>query len=146
MFDKVLFPIDFSPSGSIVEKYILKNLENTKDLILLYVIDSSYYDIFDTSKKKLISELKKKVVEGLKKEALRLKPLNVRAIMSDGHPAEEIVKIAEKEDVSLIVMPSHSKLKFYSALIGSTTMKVLSKTKRPVLVLKVGKERKTKQK
>ncbi len=140
MFEKVLYPVDFSSSAQkSVEKYLLSNKDAIKEVILLYVIDSSYYDLIDTSKKKLLSELKDKVTQSMTLESERLKPLKVRGVITDGNPAEEIVKLADKEDVSMIIMPSHSSLKFYSGLLGSTTMKVLSKTDKPVLVLKVGK-------
>ena len=61
---------------------------------------------------------------------------NVKPLVRFGLPWEEIVKVAEEEDVSLILLPSHGKLGFSHELLGSTTVRVLRKTKRPVLVIK----------
>ncbi len=59
----------------------------------------------------------------------------VKPVVRFGFPWEEIVKVAE-EDVSLIILPTHGKLGFSKELIGSTAMRVLKKTYRPVLIIK----------
>ena len=64
-----------------------------------------------------------------------MKAKNVRIMVTVGIPYKEIVRIAEEEDVSLILLPSHGKLGFSHELMGSTTIRVLRKTKKPVLII-----------
>ena len=69
-----------------------------------------------------------------------MKAKNVRIMVTVGIPYKEIVRVAEEEDVSLILLPSHGKLGFSHELMGSTTIRVLRKTKKPVLIIKTHKE------
>lgn len=60
---------------------------------------------------------------------------STRLVMSSS-PFEEILKIAKKESCDLIVMASHGRRGIASLLMGSETQKVLTHTRRPVLVVR----------
>ncbi|HQK55793.1 MAG TPA: universal stress protein [Methanolinea sp.] len=60
----------------------------------------------------------------------------VRATVCEGDPAEEIIRHARENDVSLIVMKSAGKRGFIKNFLGSTTMNVTRNADIPVLVLK----------
>lgn len=56
--------------------------------------------------------------------------------IESGYPHEAIVKAAEDRGCDLIVMSSHGRKGLSAVLVGSETMKVLTHTKLPVLVLR----------
>jgi nucleotide-binding universal stress UspA family protein len=60
-----------------------------------------------------------------------------KAVITPGHPVEEIVKEAEKSKVGLIVMGSHGESALMAATLGSVTYGVIYKDmKIPVLVVR----------
>jgi len=72
-------------------------------------------------------------IETLCKEA----GVQAKAVITPGHPVEEIVKEAENSKVDLIVMGSHGQSALVAAALGSVTYGVIHKdTKIPILVVK----------
>ena len=60
-----------------------------------------------------------------------------KAVMTPGHPVEEIVKEAETSKVDLVVMGSHGQSALVAAALGSVTYGVIHKdTTIPILVVK----------
>lgn len=53
-----------------------------------------------------------------------------------GHPAEEIARRADADQVDLIAMGSHGHGALMSLLLGSVTLGVLARTKKPLLLLR----------
>lgn len=67
----------------------------------------------------------------------REKGVTFQGIVRNGHPVEEIIKEAEKENADMIVMGSHGKGALTSAVLGSVTYGVIHRdTKFPVLVIR----------
>lgn len=58
------------------------------------------------------------------------------AVVVGYHPYEEIIKEAESRKCDLIVMASHGYRGLHAVLLGSETVKVLTHTKTPVLVVR----------
>ncbi len=156
MFRKILFPTDFS-EGSMraIRKFDSQNEIEVGECIILHVIDEGHLEdllngysfLYKSEKREMeevIAEAKKKAEEILKEREERcremMKAKKMRTMIRIGVPYEEIVKVAEEENVSLILMPSHGKLGYSHELMGSTTIRVLRKTKKPVLIIKTHKE------
>ncbi len=156
MFKKVLFPTDFS-EGSMraIQRFERENDMEVGECILLHVIDEGlvedmvmgYSLLYNNENAEIDSILKNLKDDALKKLEERkerckemMKAKNVRTMVTVGIPYKEIVRVAEEEDVSLILLPSHGKLGFSHELMGSTTIRVLRKTKKPVLIIKTHKE------
>jgi len=57
--------------------------------------------------------------------------------VAHGHPVLKILDAADRLNVDVIVMGSHGKGTIEHAFLGSTTEKVLRKTKRPVFVIPI---------
>ncbi len=150
MFREILIPTDFSKGAEIsIKKFIRGNKMEVKEAILLHVVD---YDTIDTlingkqllyeSEEKETKDIERKLMEESKKKLNKIKEdikkiaKEIKIIVKVGIPYEEIVKTAEEENVSLIILPSHGKLNFSHEIFGSTTMRVLKKTKKPVLLIK----------
>lgn len=156
MLRKVLFPTDFSEGAFIAtERFAETNQLEIGELILFHAIDyekiNEYlygYSILYDEDGKLITEveekLKSEAEKKLKVEKERLEKLlklkNVGILLTIGTPYKEILKVAEKENVSLILLPSHGNLSFTHEIFGSTTYRVLKKTKKAVLLIKTHKE------
>jgi len=156
MFRKVLFPTDFS-EGSMraIQRFERENDMEVGECILLHVIDeglvedmvTGYSLLYNNENAEIDSILKNLEDDALKKLEERkerckemMKAKNMRVMVTVGIPYKEIVSVAEEEDVSLILLPSHGKLGFSHELMGSTTIRVLRKTKKPVLIIKTHKE------
>ena len=85
---------------------------------------ASYYE--DESKKALRGAL----------AALKRAGLGAASDYAVGHPAEEIARRADESDVDLIAMGSHGHGALASLLLGSVTLGVLGRTKKPLLLLR----------
>jgi nucleotide-binding universal stress UspA family protein len=152
MFKKVLFPTDFS-SGSekAAEKFEKQNQLLIGELVLLHVVDESIFEeltngfslLYNSEEEELSdikNKLKVKAMDKLDEEEKRcqkmFKTKKVKKIVKFGLPYRKIVETAEKENASLIILPSHGKMGFSKEFLGSTTIRVLKMTNRPVLILK----------
>lgn len=58
------------------------------------------------------------------------------SMLEDSQPFRAIIATADKHDCGLIVMASHGRRGVESLLIGSETQRVLTHTRRPVLVVR----------
>ena len=58
------------------------------------------------------------------------------AVMASDHPHEAIIKVAEERGCDLIAMASHGRKGISGLLLGSETQKVLTHSKKPVLVFR----------
>ena len=65
--------------------------------------------------------------------------LEVEKVTIEGHPADEIIKYAEKNDISLIIMGTLGKSGLDRFLLGSVAEKVVRNSKIPVLVVRAKK-------
>ena len=156
MFRKILFPTDFS-EGSMraIQRFNRDNQCGVGECIILHVIDEGHledmlngYSYFYKKEEKEMKEIEAKLIEKAKKELEErvqrctdiINTGVLRTMVRIGIPYEEIVKVAKEENVSLILLPSHGKLGFSHEFMGSTTMRVIRKTKKPVLLIKTHRE------
>lgn len=139
MFEKILFPTDFSQNSKKALEYI-KQLKaaGAEEVIALHVIDertlieAGYVD----SIKGRLKEQSRKSMEVLAKELEGI-GFKVQSHIRVGVPFKEILEM-EKEvsDLSLLIMGSHGKSNIVEMLMGSTAEKVVRKCKTPILILK----------
>ena len=61
---------------------------------------------------------------------------NIQTMVKGGHPAEQIVKTAKEEDVSMILIGSQGKRAGSRMLMGSVSREVANSADRPVLIVK----------
>jgi len=91
-------------------------------------------------------ELEDAARERLEKIAKELISPNVktRTFVASGYPADEITKLAEKEDVGLIIITIHSRSRWRHLLFGSKASNILHKSRRPILsIQQLGQGKKT---
>jgi nucleotide-binding universal stress UspA family protein len=73
---------------------------------------------------------------GAVRDGLTVQGIRSQAIVTTGNPAEEIIKTAEEQDVSVIWISSYGKGCLHDFLIGSTVQDVAMNAARPVIVIR----------
>lgn len=143
MFEKILYPTDFSDVSKKALDYI-KQLKDAgaKEIIVLHVIDERKIEaivLYGTRESYVvidrIEEEARKEVSAIEKE-LKESGFEVKARIETGIPLREILRVEEEEGVSIIVIGSHGKTNIKEMLLGSVSEKVIRKSKNPVLVIK----------
>lgn len=132
LLDKVLLCTDFSaPSNQLIE--CIPELQNSglKEVVLLHVID-----ILSTENRP--EDLRVEDERKLEKMQAELQEfgLKVRMKVVTGIPSVEIVRTANREKASLILLGSHGKGFIKSRFLGSTTFDVLRMSNTPMLIEK----------
>jgi len=150
MFDKILYPTDFSEKSQHALKMVRKlRAAGTKKVIVLHCVDIREVNTmaemegfsslqYDNILKEIHQELKHKADEKLTKITLELREtgFEVEERLLDGIPFKEILRVADQENVDAIVIGSTGKGMLSELLLGSTSEKVLREAKVPVLVVK----------
>ena len=150
MFKKILYPTDFSEPARKALDYIKKLKEaGSEEVVILHVVEKEIVEAYKeafvwagkdvtTETEKLDEKARKQMEEDIKE--LEGLGFSVKRLITIGNPWEEILKVAESEDVSLIVMGSHGCGRLsceLEKLIGSTTENVVRYAKKPVLVVRL---------
>lgn len=125
IFSKVIITSDFSEAaGEAISR--AKELVGVREILLVHVI----------AKEKDFDEAATRL--NLLREELELAGpgRNITVHVLQGHPAEEILALAKKQDASLIMMGSQGKSWSRQIRVGSTTFDVARRAERPVLVVR----------
>ena len=123
IFSKVMLTSDFSEAAAeTVSK--AKDLVGVREILLVHVIARELD--FDEAAKKL----------NLLRDELAGSGRNITVHILEGHPAEEILALAKKQDVSLIMMGSQGKSWSRQIRVGSTTFDVARRAESPVMVIR----------
>jgi len=130
ILEKVVITTDFSEPAEKAINFI-KEMKGIGEINLVHVVASgeSAEDI-DSSLTEAANVLKYYADE------LDAAGFKVKVHALSGNPADEIIKLAIKEDVSLIAMSSHGKGWLKQLMVGSTTYEVAKRADRPVLVVR----------
>ena len=150
MFKNILCPVDMHPRSKMAlrkainiahqfnSKIVLLSIHeeflSKKQMIMSRVSISSLGDEF----KKIATEAKndmKNLVKDLEADDIKC-----QYILRDGIPADIIVKLSDEMDIDLIVMGTNGRDSLSDYILGSTTQKVVEKSKCPVLVMPKGKQ------
>lgn len=138
MYKKVLI----ASMGQYVDEITEHTLELFRDreveLIGVYVVETSTPFLTPARvKEMMIKELRVRGKEVLNKmeEALQKTGADFRGVLVEGDPAKEIVKLAEDEEVDMLIMGS-GKNKIDKHLLGSVTEKVVHSAPCTVMIIK----------
>jgi nucleotide-binding universal stress UspA family protein len=135
---RILLPVDFSGRASHAARFAIPVAEHFhSEVILLHVLPPVYaFSSVEMGGAVLanFNEERRKSAElrlaGFLTEELGRFP--VRRILLEGDPAHEIVVCARREQVGLIMMPTHGYGPFRRLLLGSVTAKILHDADIPV--------------
>jgi nucleotide-binding universal stress UspA family protein len=136
---RILVPVDFSDRCLGMIPYVKEVARKYRSEILLLYVVRPLYAIPETGVSALAIVPVPRALLADESERLDqfsgpdLDGFPVRRLVSEGIPEEQIVAIAQKEDVQLVIMATHGYGVFRRFLIGSVTSKVLHDVHCPVL-------------
>jgi len=138
MYERILVPLDGSGLAEVALPYAEELAGRLgSEVALIYVSESA-----EVPRQYIHQFYLQKISEAIKEGAERTpgksvaKAIKVESAVLVGHPGEEIVDYAEKEDISLIVMATHGRSGIRRWALGSVADKVVRSTKRPVLLIR----------
>ncbi len=138
MFNKVLFPTDFSANAHKTLECI-GEIPGVKEVVLLHVV-AVPSGVFDSKHGWIqgpqVEDAKLHLEEH--KEHLESLGFNVttKVEITAGHISQSILETADKENVSLIVMNAHGKSLIKGLLLGSVPLDVIRHAKTDVLLMR----------
>ena len=144
MFERILFPTDFSDVAVKALQYV-KQLKEAggREVTVLHVIDQANLELLGshTTGQHYINierEIQNRADEQIADvvEELRAFGFEVRERVETGVPLRVVLRVADEENPSVIVIGSHGKSNLEELVLGSVSEKVVRKAKQPVLVVK----------
>ena len=137
---KILAPTDFSGLAKLGIRYALEMVRDTNaEVIIYHVVDLGeglkgihspltppYHDMLEDNRRlldKFISDFPERL------------DLEIRLVVEFGAPFKNIVELAEKENVDMIVMSTHGRTGLDHMILGSVTERVIARAPCPVLVV-----------
>lgn len=140
---KILLPIDSSKSSLNATKYVAKMAKNSRSPVTVTLVsvhdDMGLGHVRQFVAKSVIDDYLREVSEKELKAAQKvLDTASVKHNMAikRGHISEEIIALANKDKVDLIVMGAKGRSGFVDVLMGSVAQRVSSSAKQPVLLVK----------
>ncbi len=129
-FDKILFPTDFSPCSRLGYEQLKELAPKAQRIELVSVLErisdqSVWEEAKDRSEQEML--LMKKELEALGTET--------KIHVTQGTPSRQILEIADRENVSLILISRRGQGKIKDLLLGSTAEAVARQSKQPVLLV-----------
>ena len=144
IFTKMLIPLDGSELAEVVFPYA-QEFAGRLDLALIFLnVYSSEESEFAPMRRAYVEqacEIVRRGAEEVRKTTgvqPGVKALEARCEVVVGHPADEILRYAEENDIDLIVMATHGRSGIKRWAIGSVADKVLSASKIPVCLVRAG--------
>jgi nucleotide-binding universal stress UspA family protein len=138
MYKKILVPLDISELSMVALPYAEQMAGRLgSEIILLSVSESAEaqdYHKHQMHVETIINATKHNAERYLEKPGV--KAIKVESVVLVGHPAEEIIDYADKEDIDLIVMATHGRSGIGRWALGSTVDKVMRATERPVALIR----------
>ena len=139
MFDKILLPTDGSEFSENEVKRATKLLSDDGEIIILSVASKIEANTPFHNKKnvnRMNKEFKNEAQKNVDRMARKFdKSVNVRKLVIAGIPSETIVKVADNEDVDLIIIAASGKSGLQKFFIGSVAERVLKSTEKDVLLI-----------
>ncbi len=148
-YKHIMLPVDGSELSRKAEKECVAFAKSTgAKVTAIHVISHFYlhfkpYEIPKNVPAKIETEHEEETREAAQKITSALvSRFKAEGVDCDGlvvvgdHPYEEIISHAEKRNCDLIMMASHGRRGLDAVLLGSETVKVLTHTKIPVLVVR----------
>ena len=146
MYKKILVPLDGSELSEAVLDHVVTIAKGCQvpEVILIRVrmpLDNSVRIALNPEiAEELDQAYNDEAISYLQKIASKLekKGINVKVRVSEGNPAEEIIKFSKENKIELIVMSTHGRSGFSRLVFGGVADKVLRQTEVPVLLRPAG--------
>jgi universal stress protein A len=142
---KVLMAVD-GTAGSTSVLSVYRTMAREPDSVILVYVQRTGGKSMTTGElreQELKARKAEEILDFCKQEIENLGPVNVKALVRDGVPSEEILKAAREEAVDLIIMGRGNKTAFRGLIAGCVTKEVERAATVPVLVAKTGGRKKS---
>jgi len=141
---KILIPIDGSESSMEALRYASSFAGEFNITVYLMTVVEPHHGMYDAYAEQIIlaqreTEIMAVVNERLEETEKKAAEMGIKTIITVtrvGSPYEQIIKLAEEEEIDLIVMGTHGRSGIAHFLIGSVTEKVIRTSPCPVLVIR----------
>ena len=138
----ILCPIDYSVYSEKALEYAIEFAGKYEaKLYLIHVLDIRIYDMNDPDLYN-VNIVDKDTIERLKERLLRCisedikGKISVEAVVVQGVPFTEIIRMAKEYMVDLIVLGTHGRTGLSQAIMGSVAERVVRKSPCPVLTIR----------
>ena len=152
---KILYATDLSKNSVYAFRYATKMAEKydaaivilhviepipsmAKHYMKIYVDESKWEEKIKYEQDIAIERIKKRLQEFCKQETQEAPQCLVQVssiLVRPGYPVEEILKAADDEDCSMIVLGTHGKGFLKQTFLGSVARSVLDRARRPVFIV-----------
>jgi nucleotide-binding universal stress UspA family protein len=144
MFKRILVPLDGSELAEVVFPYA-KEFAGRLDLevVLLYVggqVLSEFAPMHRAYIERAAEIIRQQAQEVQEKTGIKpgSNPIEVRGEMTEGYPAEEILRYTDENKADLLLMATHGRSGRKRWILGNVADKVLRASKIPVLLVRSG--------
>jgi nucleotide-binding universal stress UspA family protein len=151
LFETVCLATDFSPVSERAADYVVRLTEaGCRKVVLLHVVNIAKEHIViseppgldadsatayeDSLRERLHLENQQEMTDTVAR--FREAGLAVETVILSGNPADEIVKVADSREASLIVVGAHGRTGLSRAFLGSVSAEVIRRARQPVLVVR----------
>lgn len=153
MYKKILLPTDGSENSKRANKHALWIADKSDaDIVIMYVIEPHFPELatglplstLPTPDERFYEEIRnegKQIINNFKQELEDVqckgicKNTNLKSIITEGKPSNEIVNILDKENIDLVVMGASGRHGLDRFVIGSVTERVVRNARKPVMVI-----------
>jgi len=136
MFNKVLFPTDFSENAHKTLECI-GEIPGVREIVLLHVVDATHPSKHGWIYGPQVEDAKIRLDEYKENlEALGLKIKTKVDVITAGDIAQSVLETADKENVSLILMNARGKSIIKGLLLGSVSQGVVRQAKIDVMLMR----------
>ncbi len=122
--------------------HVLESSPSSESLVTNIIGEEKWKQFRKENEQKVVSTIKKRVenfCEELTREVPECPFITDEIILRIGAPADEILKLVDTGDYDLVVMGAHGHGFIGSAMMGSISRRVVRRSKKPVLVVRLPK-------
>ena len=128
-------------AASINILYVIKDTtRSSEDLISNVIGEEKWKEILGRNKMGIIDKIRQRLEEFCEQTRSEMSgcPFLVGKILVElGNPVDEIVQEAAKEEYDMVIMGAHGHGAIAGTVIGSVSRRVLRRTQKPVLVVRL---------
>ncbi len=136
MFNKILFPTDFSETSNRAFSYLEKLIEATRSRVtIMHVHDELSVKTASPEQLREIEKYAANLIEPLIARLEVLGSVRVTSALCSGNPSHEIVSMAKEGNCSIIIMGSQGKGLAREVVMGSVAKEVARHAGVPVLLI-----------
>jgi nucleotide-binding universal stress UspA family protein len=138
MYRRILIPLENSESDAAILEHIrpLAKLMNAS-LILIHVAEGYVARLQDQLNLEDSEEIRKdQEYIDARRDELAAEGFDVKSVLVQGEPVNEILAMADKEECDLIAMATHGHRFVKDFILGSVATSVRHRTKIPVLMVR----------